>query len=139
MTTIARCSCGTHTLALPGPPPRVTLCFCRPCQKRTGGPYSVNAYYPAEGLRLPDLPAHRRTADSGRWLDDHFCPTCAAILFYRFEWKPQVVGVPVGMIDGWEGAAPDRAVFLCNQPPWVVLPEGIERFERGSDGPLAAP
>ena len=135
----ARCACGTHTVALPGPPPRVTICFCEDCQRRTGAPFGMATYYEELDLVLPDLPLRRRDAVSGRWLDDHRCPECGVVLYYRSEWKEGVVGIPLGLIRGYEGQAPDRAVFCRNKPVWVVLPVGIDAYERGSDGPRAGP
>lgn len=132
---VARCACGRHTIDLPGPPPRVTLCFCRDCQRRSGGPFGVATYYSAEGLVLPDLPVRRRLAESGRWLDERHCTHCGAVLYYTFEWKEGIVGIPLGLIDGAQHRPPDRAVYCRDKPEWVTLPDGIEAWVAGSDGP----
>lgn len=131
----ARCACGSHEIPLPSAPPRVTLCFCRDCQRRSGGPFGLATYYPAEGLALPELPARRRLSDAGRWLDERHCPSCGSVLFYTFELKDGVVGVPLGLIAGAEHLPPDRAVFCRKKPVWIVLPGGVDAFVAGSDGP----
>ncbi len=131
----ARCSCGAHALALPCPPPRVTLCFCADCRRRTGAPFGVGAYYAAADLDLPPLPTRRRVAASGRWLDDHACERCGTVLFWTFELDPGQVGVPVGLLDAGFDVAPDRAVFCRDKPAWFALPAGVEAFVLGSDGP----
>ncbi|MCB9665221.1 MAG: GFA family protein [Alphaproteobacteria bacterium] len=130
-----RCRCGAQAFALPGPPPRVTICFCRDCQRRAGGPFGLATYYPEEGLDLPVLPTWRRRADSGRWLETSACPSCGVVLYQRFERRPGVVGIPLGLVDGARDTPPDRAVFCVNKPAWVQLPDGIEAYVAGSDGP----
>ena len=44
----ARCSCGAIALSLPGPPNVVAACHCLACQRRTGAPFGVGAFYPLE-------------------------------------------------------------------------------------------
>ena len=45
----ARCSCGAVTLSFPEKPSRIVVaCHCIDCQRRTGAPFGVGAYYPAE-------------------------------------------------------------------------------------------
>src|SRR5215216_3989981 len=45
----ARCSCGAVTLSLPKEPSKlVVACHCIDCQRRTGAPFGVGAYYPAD-------------------------------------------------------------------------------------------
>lgn len=133
----AHCACGAHGIDLPGPPPRITICFCVDCQLRTGGPFGIATYYESANLMLPVLVVRRRYADSGRWLDDHHCPECGVVLFYTTEWKDGVVGIPLGLLRGYEHLPPDRAVFCRNKPAWVVLPPEVDAYERGSDGPKA--
>lgn len=45
----ARCSCGAVALSLPGPTNRVATCHCIECQRRTGAPFGVAAFYPGRG------------------------------------------------------------------------------------------
>jgi hypothetical protein len=49
----ARCSCGAVTLSLPEEPSKlVVACHCIDCQHRTGAPFGVGAYYPAEVVNI---------------------------------------------------------------------------------------
>ncbi len=44
----AACQCGQLHVALPGPTLAVVACHCTFCQRRTGSPFGVLAYYAAE-------------------------------------------------------------------------------------------
>lgn len=48
----AECQCGQLTVELPGPSPAVVACHCTDCQRRSGSPFGVLAYYPANQLAI---------------------------------------------------------------------------------------
>ena len=49
----ARCSCGAVTLSLPEEPSKIVVaCHCIDCQRRTGAPFGVGAYYPADVVSI---------------------------------------------------------------------------------------
>jgi hypothetical protein len=47
----AECQRGELAVELPGPTPAVVASHCIACQRRTGSPFAVLAYYPADHLR----------------------------------------------------------------------------------------
>ena len=48
----ARCSCGALTLTLHRPSKLVVACHCLDCQRRTGAPFGVGAFYPADAVAI---------------------------------------------------------------------------------------
>ena len=50
--TKAQCNCGAIKLALPGPSSLVVACHCIECQRRTGSPFGVGAYYAADAVTI---------------------------------------------------------------------------------------
>lgn len=62
----ARCSCGNVALSLPGPTNRVAACHCIACQRRTGAPFGVGAFYPDDVVTVSGEPKeYVRAAESG--------------------------------------------------------------------------
>lgn len=51
----ARCGCGGLALSLPGSSSLVVACHCIDCQRRTGAPFGVGAFYPAEVVTISGL------------------------------------------------------------------------------------
>ena len=52
-TRYARCNCGSLTLSLPEEPSKIVVaCHCIDCQRRTGAPFGVGAYYPAKVVAI---------------------------------------------------------------------------------------
>lgn len=48
----AECQCGQLKVELPGPTSVVVPCHCIACQRRTGSPLGLMAYYPADQLTI---------------------------------------------------------------------------------------
>lgn len=71
--TIAQCACGALRLKLSEPPRLTALCHCFACQRRTGAPFSANAFYAPECVEISGASTEfMRTADSGRKVRMHF-------------------------------------------------------------------
>ena len=75
----ARCSCGAVTLSLPEEPSKlVVACHCIDCQRRTGAPFGVGAYYPAEVVAISGTSKEfTHAAASGGKIHNYFCPLIA--------------------------------------------------------------
>lgn len=60
----AECQCGQLTVELPGLTPAVIACHCIACQRRTGSPFGLMAYYPADRLTIDgDARSYERPND----------------------------------------------------------------------------
>ena len=130
----ARCGCGNLTATTSAEPLEVYACSCLNCQRETGGPFSYSAVYP-EALVLisGDRKAWRRTADSGRWVETDFCPTCGVTVCYRAEAWPEVIGVAAGCFGDPEFTKPEKLFWAQRRHRWLELPEGIELVETRPD------
>jgi hypothetical protein len=66
----ARCSCGALTLTLLEPSKLVVVCHCLDCQRRTGAPFGVGAFYPVDAVAISGTPKDftRDAASGGTWL-----------------------------------------------------------------------
>jgi hypothetical protein len=85
--TDARCSCGAVALSLPEPSKLVVACHCIDCQRRTGAPFGVGAFYPAEVVTISGTPEEfTLAAASGGKVHTYFCPNCGSTVY----WKPTI-------------------------------------------------
>ncbi|MGY8637205.1 GFA family protein [Bradyrhizobium sp. 14AA] len=128
----ARCSCGALVLALPGPTSLVVACHCIDCQRRTGAPFGVGAFYPAEAVAISGTPkAYVRTATSGGKVRSYFCPDCGSTVYWQADNLPAMIGVAVGAMADPNERAPARSVFEQSKHAWVEIP-GAEHFQQSS-------
>lgn len=119
----AACGCGALTAVCSGEPVRVSICYCHACQRRTGSAFGVQARFPRERVRITGASrSWTRTGDSGGKATFHFCPTCAAIVFYELDGMPDVVALPVGAFADATFPAPHVAVYETRRAPWLASP-----------------
>ena len=92
-----------------GEPALVGACHCTECQRRTGSPLGVSAYFPKEQVRT-DGPnkVYVRDSDSGQKIELHFCPDCGSTLFWRTEFVPDLIGIAFGAFADSSMPRPER-------------------------------
>jgi hypothetical protein len=94
---IATCSCGQLTIRCTGEPAKVSLCHCLACQKRTGSPYGIAAFFRHDSIEAAGrTQRYTRLSDSGHEVIFHFCPDCGATVYWEPQRKPDMIGVAVG-------------------------------------------
>ena len=74
------CQCGWVRYRARGPRDRASICYCRMCQKASGGPFMAYVRFPADQVEW--LTAPRVFASSNR-AERGFCPLCGTPLTYR--------------------------------------------------------
>ena len=128
----AKCQCGQLSVTLPGPSPAVVACHCSYCQRRSGSPFGVLAYYPSEMLKIAGQATHfERPTASGGTFETFFCPTCGSTVYARAGKHPSMLGVAVGTFGDPQYPAPVRSVWEEGKHDWVVIPEPVEHHPRG--------
>ncbi|AJA62482.1 GFA family protein [Bradyrhizobium japonicum] len=130
----ARCSCGAVSLSLPGPTKLVAACHCIDCQRRTGAPFGVGAFYPVEAVTISGAPkGYVRAAASGGEVRFYFCSDCGSTVYWKADNLPAMIGVAVGAIADPDFPAPVRSVFEQSKHAWVEIGgSGVEHFEQSS-------
>jgi hypothetical protein len=138
-TKTATCSCGELRAEVTAAPLAVVACHCAACQRRTGAPFGVGAYYNRTHVKVSGVfKPYVRKADSGRLFTTHFCPTCGTSLFWESELKPDEVGIAVGTFADPDFEPPARSVWEQTRHRWVHLALTVPRFLRGRDsGPIS--
>ena len=128
MTRIAQCHCGQVKITCEGEPDPVVMCSCRLCQRRTGAPFSIGAWFPAENVRIEgETKPFARAGDSGLEAGCNFCPNCGTSIW----WKgfPGKIGVAGGCFGDPDLPPPTIAVYEQFRHPWVHVPDGVKRYE----------
>ena len=131
----ARCQCGQLSVDLPGPAPAVVACHCTSCQRRTGSPFGVLAYYPSDRVTIAgDATRFVRLAATGTEFEPFFCPVCGSTVYVRAAKHPTMIGVAVGVIADPEFQPPVRSVWEEGMHRWVSIPSAVEHLRQGRPG-----
>ena len=128
----AICQCGGLSARFDGDPDFVIVCNCKACQRRSGSPFGTGAYFKKTQMEVVgDTSRWSRRADTGRRLENFFCPVCGTTLYWTLEMRPDHIGVAFGL---FETKLPDpiRVIWTEEQHSWTGFPEEWPRFEKGS-------
>jgi hypothetical protein len=129
----AACACGQLRLRVRGGPTYVSSCACQACQRRTGAPFGVTAFYRTKQVveQIGEARNWRRTADSGNWLDYRFCPQCGSTIWWEAQIRPGLVAVAGGTFADPDYPPPQRMVWTERRAAWVRPPEGVPEYPQG--------
>ncbi len=132
--TNARCCCGAVALSLPAPSRLVVACHCIDCQRRTGAPFGVGAFYPVDAIIISGAPKEfTRTAASGGKVHSYFCTNCGSTVYWKADNLPGFIGVAVGAIADPKYPPPVRSVFERSKHDWVeIAGAGVAHFAQSS-------
>jgi hypothetical protein len=124
---VGGCRCGAIRYECSSEPLAVSFCYCRDCQKASGGPFCNYAVVPQEAVtvRGSELSRYGVQAESGNTVYREFCTHCGSPLFAR---NGQVFVLTVGTLDNPEQLKPTIAIWLDSKPAWAPLPEDVECF-----------
>ena len=129
----AQCACGSLKVDLPADiPPAVVACHCTACQRRTGSPFGVGAYYLLAALTITgNATSWTRKTDSGGAFTTYFCPTCGSTVYWTTGNHPEAAGIAVGAIADPHFPGPVRSVWEETRHEWVEIPTALHHFPRG--------
>jgi len=128
MVRTAQCHCGQVTVTCKGDPYPVIMCSCRLCQRRTGSPFQIGAYFPVEDVRIEgETRPFVSVRDSGNESTVNFCPNCGTSIWWGVYFGK--IGVAGGCFADPDFPQPTVSVYERSKHPWVSVPNGIPRFE----------
>jgi len=141
-TRTASCNCGQLRVTCTGPDPdRVVMCNCYLCQKQTGSPFSLQARFPNEQVKIEGKskawkfpiagakPTPYRTCagsdgiatnSAADLVTSHFCPECGSTVYYYRKSDPARTGVRVGAFADATFPPPMASGFEEYAHPWVM-------------------
>jgi hypothetical protein len=130
MARIATCSCGQLKVTCEGEPHRVSLCNCLECQRRTGSPFGVQAWFRGEQVTIEGTAAEwKRVGDEGGRITFRFCPTCGSTVYWTGSYAQGSISVALGAFADRTFPGPTVEVYEERRPSWLERPRSIARAE----------
>lgn len=121
-----RCYCGAVLLRSTAPPITVAYCHCTDCRRWTGAPLPAFAAFNAADLTAtPDQGTGSFHAEGvTRWN----CAPCGSPLMAQFEYLPDQVYVPLGLIDQAADLPPALHCHANAAYPWLHVRDNAPRI-----------
>jgi hypothetical protein len=111
------CQCGRVRYRARGPRDRASICYCRMCQKASGGPFMAFVRFPAgqvEWLTAPSVFVSSNRAERG------FCGLCGTPLAYRHTGSP-FISVTLHSLDDPALVRPEMAFSPGAASDWCFV------------------
>jgi hypothetical protein len=132
MARIAHCCCGSLRVEAAGEPKFVAACHCQECQRRTGAPYGVSAYFERTQVSVQGAnKVYVRDGQEGRKLRMNFCPECGTTVYWEADRFPQYFGIAVGAFADPSFPPPTNSVWERTRHPWVDFGDDLNHFQEG--------
>jgi hypothetical protein len=135
--TAGGCDCGKVRYRLTAEPIMINCCHCRACQRQTGSAFGVNMLIEAENVELlgEEPVAHEVASGSGKGQAVHCCASCGTSVWGVYHAAGDGVRfVRGGTLDDPDLAVPRAHIWTETKQPWVVIPDGVPRFEQFFSG-----
>lgn len=119
------CQCGAIRFRLTATPSRVYCCHCTECRRQSSSAFGISVIVPQGSVELQrgEPKEWTRPTDSGGTITCAFCPDCGSRLWHMGGGFMSVKG---GALD--KTPEPTSHIWLDSKLPWVVIPEGVERW-----------
>ncbi|GGD63749.1 GFA family protein [Croceicoccus mobilis] len=133
------CACGAVSLTITAEPVGTRQCWCRQCQKISGGGPSNNAMFPADAVKVAGTLGHSTwQAASGNALTFHFCPSCGVQIFAQSSARMHLKTVRLGALDPGHGLAPEVIIWTEDAPEWAIIDPARESWPQQPPPPPSA-
>lgn len=127
------CLCGAVRYESSGDVLGTSVCHCTHCQQVSGSAFSVNVRVPVSSVSLTGdgVSTYTDTADSGNKVERTFCGRCGSSIASEPASMPGVFIIKAGTLDDRSWLKPETHIWTRSSQPWVVVPEGVARFDKG--------
>jgi hypothetical protein len=122
VTIKGSCLCGDVSLRIEGPLRNARFCHCANCRKFSGTAYAAWGLVQAEHLTVTPPESKVTKFNSGKGLRA-FCTSCGSPLWYEPAGMPQLLGIPLGVIDAGDVPKPAMHVWTKSKVDWISMPD----------------
>ncbi|MFL5236938.1 MAG: GFA family protein [Rhizomicrobium sp.] len=127
-TRTAHCACRQLRVEADGEPLLVSMCHCTECQRRTGSPFGVGAWYPTEKVRIRGETKTFARPVEDRTVTNHFCPNCGGTMLWEASKREGLIAVAVGMFGNPDFPPPNRSIYEDTKHHWIEFATAMEHL-----------
>ena len=128
---IGGCMCGAVRYESAADAVMQANCYCRDCQRSTGGAFAPVVLVPKEAFKLTkgQLKHYEVSADSGNKISRGFCADCGSPIVSLLAGMP-FTAIKAGSLDDPNQFHPTASIFVASAPNWAPHFPGVPTFPR---------
>ena len=120
-----RCYCGRTRLSATARPLTVTYCHCSDCRRLTGAPVAAFAAFAPHQVTFSPSRGPRKSFTKG--VDRWACPDCGTQLCATYDYLPDQLYIPLGLLDQAPDLAPMGHSHTDSALPWLHISDDLPR------------
>jgi hypothetical protein len=124
----AHCACRQLQAEADGEPLIVSMCHCTECQRRTGSPFGLGAWYAKDKVRVRGETKIFARPIEDRTVTNHFCPNCGGTVLWEASKREGLIAVAVGMFADPTFPQPVRSIYEEMKHPWIAFTGKMEHL-----------
>ena len=126
------CLCQSIQFELNGELTSPRYCHCENCVKFAGTSPAAWAMAKRAELTLKNPDSEVTKYNSGRGLRC-FCPVCGSGVWFESIDFPEIIALPLGVIDDGDVPLPEQHLWVGSKPEWCLINDELPQREQGPE------
>ena len=122
------CLCKAITFTVNGDIRNARYCHCKNCRKFSGASAAPWAITETAKLKMTSTDANVSKFNSGRGLRC-FCSDCGSPVWFESLKYPEIIAIPLGVLDDEGIPAPEMHIWTQSQPAWSSIDDDLPQYK----------
>lgn len=123
------CLCESVKYEISGSLGPIYNCHCSKCRRWHGSAFRTRASIKSNQFKWLSGSKNLTTYKSSENVTKFFCKTCGSPLISTYENKPDVLGIPLGGIEGIFDASVEAHIFVASKATWHKITDSLPQFD----------
>tara|TARA_B100001059_G_scaffold210533_1_gene224242 strand:+ start:2400 stop:2852 length:453 start_codon:yes stop_codon:yes gene_type:complete len=123
-----KCLCEAVQYRITGSLGPIFNCHCSKCRRWHGAAFRTRASIHIDQFQWLSAENQLSRFDSSDNVTRYFCRTCGSPLISTYRDRPQVLGIPLGALEGLTDAQPQAHIFTDNKASWHQITDDLPQY-----------
>ena len=124
-----KCLCEAVQYKITGSLGPVYNCHCSKCRRWHGAAFRTRASITKSQFNWVSGEDNLSAYKSSDYVTKFFCKTCGSPLISTYDNKPDILGIPLGGIEGLSEINPEAHIFVGSKASWYKILDTVPQFE----------
>lgn len=124
-----KCLCETVQYEISGSLGPIYNCHCSKCRRWHGSAFRTRASINTNQFKWISGSDNLSSYKSSDNVTKYFCKTCGSPLISTYKNKPDVLGIPLGGIEGISDFRLEAHIFVSSKASWYEITDSAPQFE----------
>ena len=124
-----KCLCESVEYEITGSLGSIFNCHCSKCRRWHGSAFRTRASINKNQFKWVSGSENLSSYKSSEYVTKFFCKTCGSPLISTYDNKPEVLGIPLGGIEGISEVNVEANIFVSSKATWYKITDKVPQFE----------